>query len=83
MPYFTEMVEELGEIQKQEFIEVEGVKIPLKIKVEVVGDKSFMWKFTTRGQGSSSGSFRWMCRCTATQRHKLKVNLEGVSDVKG
>ena len=47
MPYFTEMVEELWKIEKQEFIEVEGVKIPLKIKVGVVGDKSFMWKFTT------------------------------------
>jgi hypothetical protein len=70
MPYFTEMVEGLWKIEQQEFIEVEGVKIPLKIKVGVVGDKSFMWKFTTRGQGSSSGSFCWMCRCTATQRHK-------------
>ena len=70
MPMFHEMIAELQKIEKAGYIEVDGQRRGLHVKVAVVGDKSFMWKFTGRGKGSASGQFCWMCKCAALQRHK-------------
>ena len=48
MPAFRSMVRELAVIERKGHITVEGRDYNLPIKVAVVGDKSFMWKFTTR-----------------------------------
>ena len=59
------------EVEKHGFIEVDGKRNTLHIKVGIVGDKSFMWKCTGRGQSSARGQICWMCKCSALQRHKV------------
>ncbi len=55
MPSFRSMVLELEKIEEQGFITVDGKDLPLHIKVGIIGDKSFMWKVSTRGHACSSG----------------------------
>ncbi len=71
MKYFHQMVEELSKVETDGFIEVNGKRYTLNIKVGIVGDKSFMWKCTGRGQGSARGQICWMGKCSALQRHKV------------
>ena len=70
MPSFHEMLRELEKIEEDKFITVDGQNLPLHIKVNLVGDKAFMWKCVGRGCGSANGQFCWMCKVSARHRHR-------------
>ena len=62
MPLFHEMVATFKEIEERGCCEVDGIQYKAPIKVVVVADMSFVWKYTGRGCASGSGSFCWTCK---------------------
>ena len=50
------------EIEERGYCEVDGIQCEAPIKVVVVADMSFVWKYTGRGCASGSGSFCWTCK---------------------
>jgi hypothetical protein len=78
MPHFHALVSTFKEIEERGYCEVDGVQYEVPIKVVVVADMSFVWKYTERGCASGSGSFCWMCKvsmyvCAALFPHSLSA----------
>ncbi len=71
MPFFEEMVGAFMEIEKRGYIEIDGERRHVNIKVVIVADMSFLHKYLNRGDGSASTTrFCFMCSSTCHYRHK-------------
>jgi len=69
MPHFHGLVAAFREIEERGFVVVDGVEYEVPIKVVVVADMSFVWKYAERGCASGSGCFCWACKVHAGTRH--------------
>jgi hypothetical protein len=72
MPMFEELVELFIEIEKNQFIIVDGTRYDdVNIKILVVADMSFLHKFTGQGGGSASTThFCMFCSCMSKFRNQ-------------
>jgi hypothetical protein len=71
MPFFEEMVAAFMEIEKRGYIEIDGERRHVNIKVVIVADMSFLHKYLNRGGGSATTTrFCFMCSSTCHYRHR-------------
>jgi hypothetical protein len=69
MPHFHDLVAAFKEIEDRGFVVVDGEEYEVPIKVVVVADMSFIWKYVGRGSAAGSGCFCWLCKVHANTRH--------------